>query len=725
VGPAKGAPASSRRRYAGLGTRRSAPRGDRTAYARRPRWCTTTTLGFLLSAAWALAAVSVLPVTGIAAAQTATEAPAQAGPVTSVTQTDLSTRLTQSAPAYTREDTLTATVSVTNRRARPISYLEVRLRLRGPAGRLLYQRTIVRSDVTGTVTYDFEKPLNDLKTTLKEGRFGLEARVFATGNDAIELTDRLLVVDPERPKVPLVVVARLTGAPMADPAGRFVTDPAANTASRDAATALSAALARMPALRMTLAIPPYMLEEWLRISNGYETVGPEGVRAVPATSRTSTSYGTALRQLAQAVRDPRVELTQVPYGTPDLASLARIGAISDLREHYARGLSIYRAALDATPSAGSVNATDVFPAASLPTMVQRRLRYAVVSPASIVPPSEDTTPSGSYRIRGSAIVALVGDQTVSSSVSSTGGPDLTVLYDTLFGRRSADATPAPVVVVVPFGPGVAGDVTRLTSMLDRAAKSGWVRVMTAREAASLPTTQPVTLESDIGRRTAPLGYWEEVAQGRRLASAFVAAAGAADPEARTAVTDSLLSESYAWAGPEGDWSLADRGRAFAQAARRTSQATLGKVTLQTADVTLSGSGGRLPITILNGSDKDLKVQVVASSPQLAFPKGPSVTTTVKPGESFVTIPVDLGQALAGRVKVTVRAGGVDLASSSLNVQASFLNQLAIVAAIVAVLVGLLFFVRGRVRRYQSSSRAPQGRHRERESGPRDGEEVDD
>ena len=106
------------------------------------------------------------------------------------------------------------------------------------------------------------------------------------------------------------------------------------------------------------------------------------------------------------------------------------------------------------------------------------------------------------------------------------------------------------------------------------------------------------------------------------------------------------------------------------------------MTLQTSDVTLSGSGGRLPITVLNGSAKDLKVQVVASSDQLAFPKGPSLTTVVKPGESFVTIPVDLGQGLAGRVKVTVRAGDVELASSSLTIRASFLNQLVIVAAIV-------------------------------------------
>ena len=637
--------------------------------------------------------------------------------VTTVTQNDITTTLSQSAPAYTREDTLTATVHVTNHRDHPIRYLEVRLRVRGPSGRLLYQRTAVENDATGTVDFEFVKPLGELKTTTKEGRFKLEVRVFATGIDPIELSDRLLIVDPKRHKVPLIVIARLGGAPMTDPSGRFAVDPGTNTAARDSATALAKAFARLPLLRLTLAAPPYMLEEWLRISNGFETVGPAGVRKVPLTSRTPLSYGAALRQLSATVHDPRAELTQVPYGTPDLPALSRIGAMSDLRLHYERGLSIYQATLDTTPSPGSVNATDAFPASSLPILAQRRLRYAVVSPSSIVPPSEDASPAGSYRLRGSGITALLVDPVASAALSSI-TPDAVTLFGELFSRRAEDSTPAPVVAVVPFGPGDPSTIASVAAVVDAAARSGWIDVMTARQAAALPTTQPASLQKTIEESSAPAGYWDDVAQGRRLASAFVASAGEADPEARTAVTDSLLSESFAWAGPEGDWSLADRGRAFAESAKRTSQATLDTIGLQASDVTLSGSGGRLPITIVNGSAKDLKVQVVASSGQLTFPKGPSLTTTLRPGESFVTIPVDLGQALAGRVKVMVRAGNVDLASSSLTVRASFLNQLVIVGAIVAVLIGLLIFVRSRVRRSQGAS-MPGGEHRRSAEDERD------
>ena len=64
------------------------------------------------------------------------------------------------------------------------------------------------------------------------------------------------------------------------------------------------------------------------------------------------------------------------------------------------------------------------------------------------------------------------------------------------------------------------------------------------------------------------------------------------------------------------------------------------------------------------------------------------------------MPVDLGQAISGKVRVAVRAGRVQLAATSLTVTASFIDRLAIVATIVVVLVILLFVVRGRVRKYR-------------------------
>ncbi len=692
---------------------------DRSTPGRaRPRSLSTTAGLVLLCGPLVLAILLAVGPSAPARAQNAAASPAPAN-VNVLETGDIAATLRQSSPAYTRESTMVANVFVTRKGKGKTPYVEVRLRILSPRGSLLFQRTVARNNATGTVDFRFVRSLKDLKTTSKEGRFRLEARVFSTGADPLQLHDRLLVVDPSRPRVPLVVVAQFGGSPMSDPTGRFVIDPARNTASRDAVVALSAALQRDSAARMTLGVPPYMLEEWLNISGGYSTVGPEGVRNVAPGTPTPAAYAAALRALATTVQDPRAELTQVPYGAPDLPGLASIGAMSDLGQHYARGISIYRLALEATPSAGTANATDTFPASSLGVLASRRITYTVITTGSISPRATETTPhAGLYQLQGTSVRGLAIDS-VASAALATSTPDLASLYETLFSRRSGDATPEPVVAVVQLGPGSPVDPVRLTSTLQEAARSGWVDVLTASEAASRPTTQLAALRAVIpGQPAAPLGYWEDVASGRRYSSAFVAAAGEQDADARTSRTDSLLSESYSWAGPAGDWSQADRGRAFALAARRGAVSVLGKVSLQTGDVTLSGSGGRVPITLLNGSAKELRVRVVATSHELAFPPAgggpqsprrvgtPFVQTAVlKPGESFVTVPVDLGQGIAGRMTVTVMAGQVELARTSLNVRASFLNQLAIVAGIVAVLLGLLVYVRRRVRRFQESARS--------------------
>jgi hypothetical protein len=209
-----------------------------------------------------------------------------------------------------------------------------------------------------------------------------------------------------------------------------------------------------------------------------------------------------------------------------------------------------------------------------------------------------------------------------------------------------------------------------------------------------------------------------VAKARRYAAAYLQATGPGDPDARAAATQSLMAQSRSWAGPAQDWSLAARGRAYADAAIKGARTVFDQVSVQVSDVTLSGSSGRIPVTIRNGSSKKLRVQVVSTSSSLTFPRGSTQALTVGPGESFLTVPVDLGQALSGKVVVAVRVGTVQLAASSLTVTASFIDRLAIVGTIVVVLVVLLFIVRSRVRKYRSSGErtGPSGAPGKRDGG---------
>jgi hypothetical protein len=275
---------------------------------------------------------------------------------------------------------------------------------------------------------------------------------------------------------------------------------------------------------------------------------------------------------------------------------------------------------------------------------------------------------------------------------------------------------------VPLGQGASADAAGLVAAIDEMAATGWVRPLTAEQAASLGTTRTVQLARRVAEPgEPPKGFWAAVARARQFAAAYLGAAGPGDPDARAATTQALLAQSRSWAGPQQDWSIAPRGRAYADAAVKGTKAVFDKVSVQVSDVTLSGSSGRIPVTVRNTSSKKLRVQVVSTSPSLTFPKGADQTLTVGPGESFLTVPVDLGQAISGKVKVAVRVGAVQLAATSLSVTASFIDRLAIVGGIVVALVVLLFVVRTRVKKYQVSAGQPgsggTGSHR---AGRKDG-----
>jgi hypothetical protein len=73
-----------------------------------------------------------------------------------------------------------------------------------------------------------------------------------------------------------------------------------------------------------------------------------------------------------------------------------------------------------------------------------------------------------------------------------------------------------------------------------------------------------------------------------------------------------------------------------------------------------------------------------------------------PKDNFTEIPVDLRESLAGRIRVTVSAGGVVLERQSVTVRASYLDRLVTILGVVLVLGTLLVFV---IRRVKAAERA--------------------
>jgi len=240
----------------------------------------------------------------------------------------------------------------------------------------------------------------------------------------------------------------------------------------------------------------------------------------------------------------------------------------------------------------------------------------------------------------------------------------------------------------------------LMPQLKQATAAPWLRSVTARAAAGSAKSSSVRLVDSLSAdRTAPAGFWSEVAAAREYAVAYHSACPADDADAAAAVVDSLIAECAYWAGPDDKWALADRARGFASSAERRARAVFEKVAITGENVTLSGSSGTVPFSVSNGSSKPLKVVVTARGPAVRAPF--SQEQVLAPGNTYLSIPVDLRQTLRERVTLEVVAGSVVVASRTVTVSASYLDRLVMIGAIVLVLIGMLLYISRRVRRAEN------------------------
>jgi hypothetical protein len=587
----------------------------------------------------------------------------------------------------------------------PTSYLEVRLQIRRPSGRLLIQRTEVRSDVeTGTVEVEFARDLADLE--LRPDAYPYEIRVRSQADEVDEkIASGFLLVHAPEPDVTRVALAvRISTAPRFDAQGNFVTDPARSTGALEQAEELARAVLNDPALRLTLAISPVTLDEWARVAQGYLVAEPdEGLVEVGPGEPGPARYAAALTTLQQAIGTGRLELLEVGYADPDIAALDSVGRVGDLAAHYSRGLSAYLATMETSPTAGTAVAHDALPASAIEVLAERGIRFVLLAPEAVAE-QEATLPGGAYRLGESAVSGLLLDRQTCDSIEQGDASAGALL---VFRHAISEEWDLPVVTLTDLGPGRPGTVASVLELAGFVREAVWADLATTSElSGGIPgdsVSLPQSLESTPA---APSGYWEDAARARAWAAGLEAAAGSSDPDARSASDASLIAQSARWAGSDGRWSMADRGRAFASHAERTSRTVLEQVTVAAQDVTLAGPTGDVPISIVNGSAKELTVLLSMRGDNLGLSGPDEELVTLSPQENFHPVGVDLQSALSGTLVVEVRADEVLLATGTSVVRASYLDRLAIVGGVTLLLLGLLLFIRRRVRAADADTMMP-------------------
>ena len=578
----------------------------------------------------------------------------------------------------------------------PASYLESRVQIRHPSGRLLYQKTEVRSDLpTGTIAIDYARELADLD--LIPGIYPIELTVRTQTDEVNEwvLNDRLLLHSPDVGKVPVAIVACIAAAPSVDQDGRFTIDPASSVRARDDVRTLAQWIIDDPRARATLAIPGFLAEEWARASDGYEVATPEGVRRVEDGTQESREYADALETIRRALDTERLELAFAPYASPDIGALQAHDRLEDLEHHMLRGRSAYRSALGHDPSSVLVPPDGLLPSDGLDAVEALDLTAVVVTPQS-VDASPAPAPSGVFSEENDADVAVL--VTDGASCQALQSSETSVVLLTVFDRTLSEETGIPVTISIKLGPGQQTSGEQMVAVLADIADVPWLEFVTASQAVSYAAPETVAHAPRVGPLpAAPPKFWTDVNESRAYAQAFLEVVGVNDPDAQHASDLSLMAQSGSWAGPDLNWGSAERGRSLASAARRIAGSVLDTIELGASQITLSGTSGLVPVSIMNSSEKNLDLRISTQSRGLLVGDSLEATTHVRPQENFITVPVDLGQSLTGRLTVRVHAGDVLLDEVTVQVRASFLDRLVLVAGVLLVLVGMLLFIRRRLR----------------------------
>jgi hypothetical protein len=444
-----------------------------------------------------------------------------------------------------------------------------------------------------------------------------------------------------------------------------------------------------PELHLTVAAAPFLLEQWGSAGAGSEQTSTPGADALDSLRRSVAAGTPLLRGM---------------YADPDLSGIAT--ATTDLELQATRGDAAIDAAFAAEAPAPSVTATGFaalsgpLPSGAAAVMAARGVRYAVTDTSSVAP-IRGAAATGAYLVTlpagrasaGATLAVLATDR--AASLRLTDPEAATGLATDLFTRAASGEKAQIVVLSVAVG-GDGMRTAQLAEAIDALKGLPWIRFVAAPTAAASPGLPAAVLrELPTDRTPAPPGYWAQIDSARARVAGLLAAAGQTDADARRALDALLLAESRAWAGPDGAWSLAERGRALARTAAKTADAVLAQVTLDAPSITLPGSEGKAPVSITNGSGRTLVVDLEAASTDVRVLQS-HTTVHLRPGENILSVPVSLGTATSGRLRYAVTAGGFRIATATATVSASYQDRIVLLATVFLVLAGVLFYIRRKV-----------------------------
>ncbi len=461
---------------------------------------------------------------------------------------------------------------------------------------------------------------------------------------------------------------------------------------------------RFPDWRFTLAFEPILLTQLRDMADGYVRLGDSGtaeeVSAEDPSAKNAVEVLAAFRDLAGR---ETIETAAGPYAGAALGALAAEGWWDGFDQIQLGKQELQQTlGLEAAPIGACSPDLDMT-TESLAYYGRASIDHVVVDgqlAADLTEPVDDGTVAARVRDANNDRVTLVF---ANSRLHTLMGPpwDPAVFYAGFAAEVAA--VPGEAMVILPGGDFVVPPGAYLEAIGESLTGAAWLEMhtLTSLLRVHAPDTRPVLLARSAG---GPQGYIEGalLSSLRAAHAAVVDLATAADPtEGPVESAHRLLyvAESRWWWHPQTSPQVASVGLLYAEEALVTAQTELDKVSFSGASpARILGRRGTVTLTVDNGADYPLEVQVQLTGDGLSLPDGSSLAVELEPGRNEMPVEVDATES-PYRLDIRLMVGASVLDEGSHSVRPitvmTFVPWAVVAAVVVAAVVFAILWIRRR------------------------------
>jgi len=400
---------------------------------------------------------------------------------------------------------------------------------------------------------------------------------------------------------------------------------------------------QFPEWQFTLAVEPVLLAQLRDMADGYTQTDASGNRVdVSRDDPAAQSAGRVLAAFKDLAAAESVEIAASPFAGPDLGALAAEGWRDGFEQIQLGKQELQQTLGLATPPTGAFAPDPDLTTAGLSYYGQASIDHVLVDAglaALLTEEMREGTVAVRIRDRENDRVTLVFAngrmRTLMAAPWDTGVFCAGLAAELASGSRDAlVVTPGVDFALVP--------AAYLNAIGEELERSSWLRpqTLTALLRSHSPGTRPVLLSEKV---TPPPGYIEAtLLEGLRAAHVAVtdlaAVADAARAPVETAHRLLYVAESRWWSRARTSPQEASIGLAYAEQARALAQGELDKVSFSNRrSTTIFGHEGVVNLTVENGADYPVTVELRLSGTGLAFPEGKDLEVELAPGRTEIAV----------------------------------------------------------------------------------------